>query len=557
MLNLKGIRMTQPTMLLKIDQANVFYNYTIGLATTEVDLLKTAGKLLKSELTKVVCFSDLKCLYIDDHGEIQLEWVQPEGRQWDPSWKVSFGPHIPQAAAIDLAYSIELLFHEQRIEAREARQVAPYLRAALPPIVLESGDLTLPLYAWIKVFSDGIFILSFQLDTTWDGIEEEQWISDIVNLFQRYFNTVWVNAKLQRLDADHLLPHAFHDELSVAGQTIGGRKTRKLLKKMRRKSKAVLNEALGKDGREFEIGDERWVLHKIAGSDQQEDWEATIDLCRSQYVNAIADIVVPCARSETGNMREVCLWQGRPSVSLMRFREQPSSKDTLLMQFGPSMSRIMMRSALIDNPPELPPDLRPFEDYCFHGNRALLLWTWLRSEGEPDDAWEDPTTRPALTENQARAEHFEYLNMRVARACAIAGSPPSYTHLVEAYDLLVSAENLIHHSSQAGEISDALLYLISAVGTAGLVPSGKERARWRLDELRYRAESRRVRTDRLIGVMFGLVGAAGLADLVFKPYLTVTFLELSNWEAGLFSFIFAALVVGLIAIPIWTINRRG
>ena len=542
---------------LEIDQANVFYNYTIGLEATDVDLLKTAGKLLKSGLSRAICFSDLKCLYIGEKGEIQLEWVQPEGRQWDPSWKVNFGSDVPPAVATDLVYSIELLFHEQRIEGREAQQMAPHLRAALPPIVLESDDLTLPLYAWIKIFSDGIFILSFQLDTTWDGIDEEQWISDIVNLFQRYFNTVWVNAQLQRLDADQLLPDAFHDEMSIAGRTIGGRKTRKLQKKMRRESKAVLDDALGKEGREFEIGDERWVLHEIAGSEQQEDWEATIDLCRSQYVNAMAGIIVPRSSSEAAGMRGVCLWQGRPSISLMRFREQPSFKDNLLMHFGPSMSRIMMRSALIDNPPELPPDLRPFEDYCFHGNRALLLWTWLRSEGEPDDAWEDPRTRAALTENQARAEHFEYHNMRVARACAIAGSPPSYTHLVEAYETLASAEDIIHHSSQAGEISDALSFLISEVGTAGLIPSGKERARWRLDELRYRAERRRARTDRWIGVVFGLVGAAGLADLVFKPYLTATFLELSNWKASLFSFILATLVVGLIAIPIWTINRRG
>ncbi len=549
--------MTRPVVRLRIDQANVFYNYTIGLAATDVDLLKTAGKLLKSGLTRAVCFSDMKCLYIDDKGEIQLEWVQPKGRQWDPGWRVSFGQDIPRAAATDLAYSIELVFHEQRLEGREARQMAPHLRAAMPPIVLESCELTLPLYAWIKVFSDGIFILSFQLDTTWDGIDEEQWISNIVNLFQRYFDAVWVNAQLQRLDADQLLPDAFHDEMSIAGRTIGGRKSRKRLKKMRRKSNAVLDDALGKEGREFEIGGERWVLHEVAGSEQQKDWEATIDLCKSQYVNAIAGLIVPRSRREAAGTRGVYLWQGRPSVSLMRFRKQPSSKDALLTQFGPSMSRILMRSARIDNPPELPPDLRPFGDYCFHGNRALLLWTWLRPEGEPDDAWEDPTTRAALTENQARAEHFEYHNMRVARACAIAGSPPTYTHLVEAYETLASAEDIIHHSSQAGEISDALSYLMSAVGTAGLVPSGKERARWRLDELRYRAESRRARTDRWIGFVFGLVGAAGLADLFFKPYLVATYPKLSNWEAGLFSFVLAALVVGLLSFPIWVINKRG
>ena len=147
--------------------------------------------------------------------------------------------------------------------------------------------------------------------------------------------------------------------------------------------------------------------------------------------------------------------------------------------------------------------------------------------------------------------------MRVARACAIAGAPPSHTHLVETYETLTSAEDVIHHSSQAGEISDALAYLMSAVGTAGLVPSGKEKARWHLDELRYRAERRRTRTDRWLGFVFGLVGAAGLADLVLKPYLTARYPDLGSGTTGLVSFVLAALVVVLLAVPLWIINRRG
>jgi len=542
---------------LKIDQANVFYNYTIGLQVIDVDLVKTAGKLLKSGLARAVCFSDLKCLYTDNHAKIQLEWVRPEGRKWDPNWKVSFGPDVPQAVATELGYSIGLLFHERRIEGSKPGEVAPYLRAALPPIILQSDDLTLPLYAWVKVFSDGIVILSFQLDATWDGIDEESWISNVVNLFQRYFDAVWVDAQLQHLDARQLLPHAFNDEMSIAGRQIGGRKVKKLLKKMRRQSEAFLDEALGSGGREFEIGDERWVLHEVAGSERQEDWEASIDLCRSEYVNAVAGLIVSGSKREASSVQDVLLWEGRPSVSLMRFHEQSASKDTLLAEFGPSMSRILMRAAGIDDPPGLPPDLRLFGDYCFHGNRAVLLWTWLRADSAPDDAWEDRTTRASLSENQARAEHFEYHNMRVARACAIAGAPQSDRHLVEAYKTLTLAEDAIHHSSQAGEVSDALAYLMSAVGTASLVPSGKEKARWHLDELRYRTERQRARADRWLGFVFGLVGAAGLADLVLKPYLAVRYPDLGNGVTGLVSFVLAALVVVLLAVLLRLVGRRA
>src|SRR5690606_27379559 len=111
---------------------------------------------------------------------------------------------LPRRAIEELTFCLELIFHEQRIEGREARQMAPHLRAALPPLVLEREDMALPVHAWLKVFSDGIMIVSFQLDTTWDRLGESDFISDIVNIYQRYFDRVWVHADLQRRDAEQI-----------------------------------------------------------------------------------------------------------------------------------------------------------------------------------------------------------------------------------------------------------------------------------------------------------------------------------------------------------------
>jgi len=548
--------MKQTAERLEVYQSNVFYNYTIGLSVTDVDLLKTAKKLLNSGLISSVCFSDNKCLYVDQKGQIQFEWIRLEGRYWDKSHKVNINPNIPHTEINDLVFCVELLFHEQRIEGQESRQLPSHFRAALPPIVLKSDDLTLPLFAWVKIFSDGIVILSFQLDTTWDGIGESRWISEIVNLFKYYFRSVFIDAKIQRLDANSLLPLSFHDEISIAGEIINNRKTKRLLKKMRQESLDVLDEALSEDGAKFEIGDKIWTLHEVAGSDQKEQWESTLDLCRSQYVNAIASQIVTISRHDILGFNDIKLWQGRPTISLMRFRDQPSTKDILLKKFSASMSRILIRSADLNNPPELPKDLRPSGDYCFHGNRSLLLWTWLRPEGAPDNAWDDQITRILLTENQARSEHFEYHNMRLARACSIAGDPPSYRHLIDSYETLSSAEETVYKSSQAGEITDALSYLMSVAGSIALIPSAKERARWKLDEFKYRFESRRTRIDRWIGFLFGLVGVTGFADLVIKPILLTIDPKLGNWQIGLFSFLISVFCVGLLAFPIWIINRK-
>lgn len=241
---------------LRIDQANVFYNYTVGFESTRIDLVKTAGKFLKTGITRAVFFSDFKCLYTDAQAEVQLEWIQPQGRQWDSTWKIRFGSEVPAAAATELIHAIEVSFHEQRIEGREARQIAPYLRASLPPIVLEADNLALPIFASVKMFADGIAILSFQLDATWDGVDESYFVSNIVNLYQRYFKSIWVDSRIQRLDAEELLPIAFQDEISIAGNPLGGWKTKRLLRKMRRESRQLLNKALDEQGRHFDVGNE-------------------------------------------------------------------------------------------------------------------------------------------------------------------------------------------------------------------------------------------------------------------------------------------------------------
>ncbi|OLU17495.1 hypothetical protein BVH01_13250 [Pseudomonas sp. PA1(2017)] len=540
---------------LRVQQVNCFYNYAIGLDVTRVDLLKTAKALLKSGTVRTVCFSDLKAIYLDEHGEVKLEWLRPKGRRWDNSWTVQLSDSLPQYTAEDLIFCLELAFHERRIEGDEVGQVPPHLRAALPPVVLENDDLTLPVYPWLKLHADGLMCICFQLDTTWDDLSEEDFISDVVNLFQRYFKSVWVEAALQRIDGEQLLLDAFEGEISIGGQGVDDRRTRKLVKKMRLTARTTLDNSLGKEGRCFDLHGEPWLLHQIAGSEDQMDWEGTIDLCRSIYANAVASQVVSKNYKKNDGVAGVQLWQGRPSVSLMRFAGQPKSKDQLFEMYGQSMSRILMRSPEMTDPPHLPPDLRPFNDYCLHGNRAVLLWTWLRPLGASDNAWDDPNTRAHLLENQARAEHFEYHNIRIARACAIAEGPPSDEQLVYAYETLANADSVIHKSSQAGEITDALEFLMTAAGTTGLIASGKEQARWFLDERRYKAEKQRSRMDRWLTAVFGIVGAAGLADIVFKPMLQTTYPGWVDWLTGLAAFATASFLIVLLAMFISAVNK--
>ncbi|MEH6531829.1 MAG: hypothetical protein V7735_10910 [Photobacterium frigidiphilum] len=541
----------QPIKSLQVNQANVFYNYAIGFDCSKVDLLKTGAKLLKSGVATSIFYSDFKCIYLDNLGKTQVEVLRPEGRNWDSNWKIEFSENVPKHIAVELTNSCEIAFHESHFQ----NECRPYLRASLPPIVLAHEDYQLPFFISVKIFSDGVAILSFQLDATWEALEESFFISNVVNIFRCYFKSIWVDSKLQYLDAKVALDSAFEDKFSIGGELLTGLKIRRLIRKMKRDSQAVLDEALKVKGHSFHLGGCDWELHQIAGTADSDSWESTIEQCRSIYSNSISSLLV--SPDKVGKEPLISfMWQGRPSISLLRYESQPQTKLELYNDFSPSISKILLRSESIVNLPELPPDLRLFDDFSLHANRAVLLWTWLKSKHAPENAWDDPETRSKVFENQARTEQIEYHNLKIARACSWAQRPINSNYLLNAYETLASSNSLIHHSSNSGEVTEALSYLINVFGTASLVDPSKEAARYHLDELKYNSDRARSRSDSWLTFVFGLVGTTSLADFAIHPFVKDRWPTLSSIQSPIVSFGVSGGFILLIALVIWLISRK-
>ncbi|MDM7034306.1 hypothetical protein QUH02_30645, partial [Klebsiella michiganensis] len=136
---------------------------------------------------------------------------------------------------------------------------------------------------------------------------------------QRYFDKIWVDAKLQMLDGEVVLENSFEDVFSIGGNYLDGREIRKLKQKMRDNSMKVLTESFEKEGCTFSFDNHReWILHQIAGTEENESWESTIEMCRSIYSNVIGSMLVPQYKTNKTKSYSY-LWHGRPSVSLLRF----------------------------------------------------------------------------------------------------------------------------------------------------------------------------------------------------------------------------------------------
>lgn len=536
---------------LNVYQANVFYNYSIGFECTDIDLMKTSAKLLKSGVAESIFFSDFKCVYLDESGKTQVELLRPEGRSWDSNWKIKFSENLPLDIAENFAHSCEHAFHEHRL----VHDKTPYIRANLPPIVLTAEEFELPLLASVKIYKDGIAILSFHLDANWNGLGEEHFISDVVNLSQYYFQTIWVDSEMQKRDGKVVLESAFEDVLSIGGTSIDNFKSKFLIRKMKKTSQTALDDSLSKSGCAFDFGgDKEWYLHEIACTESDENWESTIETCRSIYTNNLRDLIASVDRSSSKYSINA-MWQGRPSITLLRYEGQPNSKDELLNKFSNSMSKILLRTGGITSTPELPYDLRLFDDYCLHGNRSTILWTWLSTDGQPDNAWDDELTYAKVIECQVKAEMVEHINMILARACSWAEEPTNEEYLVHAYQTLSRSESMIHKASQSGEITNMLSHLIKSFGTLTPIEASKDSARFYLEELKYKADKEKQKSDSLLTFVFGLVGTTSLAQFAFTPYVDQKWPNLSAIESPAVSLAMSTGLIVIIALLIWSCRK--
>jgi hypothetical protein len=540
-----------PNKPLKVNQAIGFYNYVLGFDSAKIDLLKTGINFLEAGVSTSVFFSDFKYMYLDKSGKRYIEMFERKDRGFDSNKILESSAAIPKHLTSELWHSCQMGLHEDGIQ----NEVTAYIRVCLPPIRLQNDGHQISLFASVKIYSDGIAILSFRLDADSDGLDEQRFVSDIVNIYKYNFKSIWVDSNLQKLDAKVVLDTKSEDFISNNSNYLTNWKIKRLIQKTKRETKKHLDDALQVEGNSFNFGEVDWDLHQIVGTENDDSGGLTVDLCRSMYSNAISSLLVS-EKSERKTSLGRFMWQGRPSIALLRFEEQPETKEELFNNFSHSISNIIHR---VDNTVkffELPPDLRALDDYCLHGNRAILLWTWLKPKKGSKSVQDDTNKYSSVLENQVRSEHIEYYNLKVARACTWAQKPFSNDHLLYAYEVLANSESMLHQSGKSGEIIDTLTYLMEKSGTTGLVNSSKESARFHLDELRYKSDKAKSRGDSMLTFVFGLVGAASLAQFAVHPFVQEVWPRLSKTWGPIVSFGFSGGLIISIATILWFINDK-
>jgi hypothetical protein len=90
-----------------------------------------------------------------------------------------------------------------------------------------------------------------------------------------------------------IIPNAFQDQITLAGKPLKGREIKSTIRKMRKEARKIFQESISKEGSTFTIGEKTVVLHKVAGSNNEDTWESNFDFCTSVYMNALSNLIVP------------------------------------------------------------------------------------------------------------------------------------------------------------------------------------------------------------------------------------------------------------------------
>lgn len=511
----------------KIRQSNVFYNYSMGLSVMDIDLLKAGTTIIELGLAQSVFFSDKTFLYCDKNGEKHFKFGKSQADIID--CLSSEDDSIMQ----DYLIFYDLVKEESHLYSNQRH----YLRVSLPPIVLEDEDYgQYIIYVLLKIYSNGIAILSFQFDARWNDINESDFIKDVVNLYSRTWHKVWIDKLVQKIDGEvYANRQAFDNIFVVAGNEINVKGKRTIIKKLKEDGLSNLDKSLHySQGHEFSFAGKKKMLYQLAGTDGK-DTDNAFELCVHMYFNIVAKIIDSI--SDDSVDAYTFTWEGRPSISLMHFANQVKDRQELEEKFSNSIRKILNRSSVAIDESNHLKNLRWYGDHSFYGNRSILLWIKLDSGNDSDENF---LFRNVLS-HQARVEQIEFYNMLLARACAWCADPETEEHLFNAYDILINKEKAIHHSSQSGEIVQTISYLIDQFGTNLLIEPAKESAVFHLDELKYRSDLVKGRKMQWMTLTFGLVGATSFAEFIVYPlvknlyseYLRADFLPLLSFFSTL------------------------
>lgn len=537
-----------------IQDWSVWHNYATYFLQ-DVSLEDAAIQLVESGLCPFIYISDGHAVWEFDN-KVRIDEFEPHITHLEGSRaRIDFPEGMlgfKQQCAFDSAV---FRFYEAHAFSHFYLDRVPYIRAFTGPYVFQRGDRQLTAYPVIKIYQNGVLLVSFRTYAPNRDYSVNELIDSHINLYGRKIGRVFRPVNV-----------AFHDAIASFLTRIPGFFRRKKRFKI---FSTVLEEI---DKRQC-IEDDGQFEHDFVDSVSPEEifgQEISISSLKDQLIRAIVS-----ALNDLRNEREYIwlnqrklryrpgdYWVGRPNVFVFRYDKQPNLASDIIKRHPEMIGKIMARSS--SAPRKLiskytTPSLRQFEDLSLHINEAVRLVIYSKL-GLNSRFKADPNNSDLILPWQVKSEFLDYVHMTYARTEERALIPSGSID-----ELLIEKENqlfldrLLTKSTHAGEVRE---YFEASYKLLQI-----DQIRTRIDQT-IALKAQRIQQLQnqenqhfgwIIGIIFGLLGVSGLSQEIAYPAWRALGWWLpadKNYHAIYIFLVFAAITVISVAfVWFWYVAR--
>ncbi len=506
------------------------------LVNSKENLSTIATRLVNSEICPLVVSSNVNFWY-KENGEVKKSKFDIKELKLNKAqFKVLKRPKEGYSLNL-LEQSFSMWHSEWKLFSDEYRDSYPYIRCYLNACYLKFGLRTRALYPQIKIYSNGVFILSFREISSKESYYLEPFIENEINIPNLDLDNILVPPELLKQANLGSLNDLPLFELYLK---------RDEFREESKKFKELIDS-------KTQIKDDGDFTFKITPMNiYDEGYKLTLfDLIELIIHNLFFAVNRNnrISRIETNYIGGFTL---RPSVYILDYKDQPITNKEILTKFGEALGKIMARSTNFEfeNVKKfLDKNLRIYPDYTLHMNQALTLWT-MSKKGLEQLQDDDPNRHSIILEKQVQVESIEHLYMSHERLFEISSmlTVPYKSVLKDQLRLLDLESIVTDKMSKFGEISEIIKYADEELKWSRLRNLIEKKLEIRSEY----SNEERTKSFRelgyLITILFGITGVATFSNDIL-PYVWAYYnLWLpNNISKELFLFIISVL---LLLIPL-------
>ena len=508
--NMEGILKETKGINMILKDWDVWLNYAWYYIDDFAEMQSIAYSLIDDDLCKLVYDSN-GYIYWKVDGRIKHEKLEIIQFGHEPKAKINFPKGLND-------YPLEGAYQSSKMRWYEMFLLNlgkfSYIRGFLGACYFKINDKTIILYPQIKLYSNGVFMLSHRIISPKDAYAVKDFIESEINLFRFNAENINVPPELMKLDTRASI---FQSKAGLVSRLSNFRFIRFFDELVDKNTKSI------RENFDFSACPLK-VPNEIKYTDGPMNLDLLNDMIGSSLTYIINGKTVPFKYFIRGLRLKKQLgafWIGQPSIYILSFKKQPKSSNAAVRRFKDSINRILLRTTsgrLKSSGYSTWNDLRVFDDYSFFMNEGIFLFVFGKDGLNSDIEYADPNRGHLIYNKQVLIEAliFNYMSHHRQYERANIMQIPTKKVIREQHTLF-DLEELIEKSSNWGEIQDVFRFSSEMFNLGRLREKTDKSLALRTQHTSEQLNKSLRYFGLLISILFGLLGIFSFTHNIIKP----------------------------------------